>query len=134
MKTVYLAGPIHGRSDDECNGWRSVAKQLLTEGNIILDPMDRDFRGVEDANVREIVLGDIDMIRRADWVLVNANEPSWGTAMEIVYASKAMTPVIAFTAAPSVSPWLRYHCLAIFKTLEDACRRHNASSFVESCR
>jgi len=134
MRTVYLAGPIHGRSDEECNGWRSLAKQLLAGDSVVLDPMDRDYRGSEDANAREIVRGDLGMIRRADWVLVNANEQSWGTAMEIVYASKAMTPVIAFTAAPSVSPWLRYHCLSIFKTLEDACRRHNASSFLESCR
>jgi len=42
---IYLAGGINGLSDQECREWREKAKGLLP-GHAILDPMDRDYRGV----------------------------------------------------------------------------------------
>lgn len=65
---------------------------------------------------------DLADIAASNMVLVNATRPSWGTAMEIVYARQAGCSVVAFTGAgASVSPWLRYHCDEIRPTLEEAC-------------
>lgn len=132
MKT-YLCGGINGLTDGECNDWRGQAKSLLRTD--VLDPMARDYRGVEDSNVQAIVLGDLDDIRRSDFVLVNATRASWGTAMELVYAHQRGSaaapgvggkPIIAFVGRGArVSPWLRYHCTAIHETLYDACQDIN---------
>jgi nucleoside 2-deoxyribosyltransferase len=124
---VYLCGGINGLSDAECRDWREVAKESLTADT--LDPMRRDYRGKEDESVHEIVRGDLVDIRNSDWVLVNATRPSWGTAMEIVYAYEMRKPVIAFVGDSRVSPWLRYHCGAIVRTIEDAVAHINAGTF-----
>lgn len=125
--TVYLCGGINGLSDAECRDWREVAKELL-KGDT-LDPMRRDYRGKEDESVNEIVLGDLEDIRRSDALLVNATRPSWGTAMELVYAFQrgssskpgvAGKPIVAFVGDSRVSPWLRYHSTHIVETVEQA--------------
>jgi len=43
---VYLAGPIHDLPDDKCKDWREYAKEKLECET--LDPMRRDFRGMEE--------------------------------------------------------------------------------------
>src|ERR1700689_3736039 len=106
MVKIYLCGGINGLSDGDCNGWRELAKALLVSETI--DPMRRDYRGMEDMNAGEIVLGDLRDIEGADLILVNAIRPSWGTAMEIVYAHLQGKRVVC-VASPPVSPWLRYH-------------------------
>lgn len=123
MNTTYLCGGINGLSDAECRDWREVAKELLKTET--LDPMRRDYRGKEDESVNEIVAGDLEDIRAAQWVLVNATRPSWGTAMEIVYAHQLHRPIVAFVGNSRVSPWLRYHCGAIVPTVEEAAERIN---------
>lgn len=91
--------------------------------------MRRDYRGKEDESVNEIVAGDLEDIKSSMFVLVNATRPSWGTAMELVYA-KTMTPigrcVVAFVGDARVSPWLRSHCTDIVRTVEEGCERINA--------
>lgn len=123
-KKVYLAGPIHGKNDAECNGWRMAAGSWLqAKGFEVLDPMARDYRGAEDENVHEIVNGDLSDIDACLIVLVNANGPSWGTAMELVYAKSYGKRVVAFathTNAPRISPWLRWHTHAIYESLQTA--------------
>lgn len=105
---VYLAGPINGCDDVTARGWREEAKRLLT-GHEVLDPMVRDYRGVEDHNVKEIVEGDLADIASCDVVIVNALTASWGTAIEVRAAKAEMGKrVIAFPNG-RVSPWLRYH-------------------------
>lgn len=131
MKT-YLCGGIQGLSTAQCTDWREAAKQLLETGT--LDPMVRDYRGIEDANIKEIVELDKKDIQNSDILLVNAVRPSWGTAMEVMYAYMHGKPCIAFTEPKSikvdtvagnhVSPWVQYHC-EVFFTLEDACKRIN---------
>ena len=119
---VYLAGPVNGKTDDECFGWRDEATRLLAElGHEVLSPMARDYRGQEAANVEPIVHGDLDDINAADAVLVWAETPSWGTAMEVRYAcaEAGKTVVAVVPEGARVSPWLMYHA-AIFHTLEDA--------------
>ena len=121
MKLVYLAGPIHGRNDLECKAWRNEAAAILGVHDIeCLDPMSHDCRGIEEDVAEDIVDRDRQMIDQASAVLVNGNEPSWGTAMEVFYAKSLGKPVIAFTNAETISPWLRVHTTAVFGTLHQA--------------
>jgi nucleoside 2-deoxyribosyltransferase len=118
---IYLAGPIHGRLDVECKAWRSEAAGILGVHDIeCVDPMRHDYRGVEEEAAEEIVVMDKDLLCECDMVLVNANEPSWGTAMEVFYANSIGKDVVAFSNAESISPWLRVHATAIFGTLSQA--------------
>lgn len=119
MKTTYLCGGINGLSDADCRDWREVAKELLKTET--LDPMRRDYRGKEDESVDEIVSGDLQDIAGSDFILVNAIRPSWGTAMEIIYARFDKKMIVAFVGDSRVSPWLRFHCDQILTTVESAC-------------
>jgi nucleoside 2-deoxyribosyltransferase len=120
---VYLCGGIHGLTDEQANEWRQRAKALLGEVSI-LDPMRRDYRAVESENVDSFVQDDLREIAESDTLLVNATRPSWGTAMEIVYARILGRRIVAFTEpGTSVSPWLKYHCDAITSSLEEAVAR-----------
>jgi nucleoside 2-deoxyribosyltransferase len=115
---TYLCGGINGLSDSQCKDWRKESKSLLNTNT--LDPMRRDYRGIEHLNTDKIVEDDIKDIQESDFVLVNAEKPSWGTAMEIVYSYEFAKEIVAFTTGPRISPWLKYHCNAILETLEEA--------------
>lgn len=121
MTTVYLAGPINGCNDDEAHGWRQQFMESLP-GLEFLDPMRRDYRGIEDiVSADYIVWADRDDIEACDVFLANCWQASWGTAMEIVYAMAADKPVIAVVPeGRPVSPWLRYHAQFIVPTLAEA--------------
>lgn len=93
--TVYLCGGINGLSDSACKDWRETAKAALADYRI-LDPMRRDYRGREDESVTEIIGGDKDDIDQSGVLLVNATRPSWGTAMEIMYAFPQGKRIVAF--------------------------------------
>ena len=118
MKPVYLAGPIFGCDDGMASGWR---RQVTTMLPAVLDPMSRDYRGQEGGNEAEIVRGDLADILACRAVLVMAITPSWGTAMELVYAKLLGVPVIAVVANPAkCSPWLVVHSTARVQSLEEA--------------
>jgi nucleoside 2-deoxyribosyltransferase len=118
---VYLAGPIHGCTDTDCKQWRSEAAGILgVHGLACIDPLVRDYRGREDSVVHELVATDKQWIEDSDIVLVNANVPSWGTAMEVLHAFVHGKHVVAFTNATSISPWLKAHTSELFGTLADA--------------
>jgi nucleoside 2-deoxyribosyltransferase len=121
MKTVYLCGGINGLTDAECKNWRSQAA-LLLPGINVLDPMTRDYRGKEAENFKAIVDGDLSDITMSDIILVKGDRPSWGTAMEIVYAHQLQKLVVVFGVVESCSPWLRYHAQALFQTIEESCQ------------
>jgi nucleoside 2-deoxyribosyltransferase len=115
---VYLCGPINGCTDEECKDWREAVKARLPN---TLDPMRRDYRGVEDEKYEEIVEGDLDDIKDSDLLLVNCSSPSWGTAMEIRDAFLQDKPVIVVCpTAMKISPWLRYHSTRIVHSFDDA--------------
>ena len=84
---VYLCGGINGLSDAACKDWREHAKSRLPD---TLDPMRRDYRGVEAMHVDDIVQGDLDDIYESAAVLANCVRPSWGTAMEIRVAQQIL--------------------------------------------
>lgn len=109
--TLYLAGPINGRSDAECIDWRQEAARLWP--GKVLDPMRRDYRGKEAMNVREIVEGDKEDIRKSDAMVVMYDKPSVGTSMEVFFAHQLGIPVVV-VADDSIkwSPWLIYHSIA----------------------
>lgn len=115
---VYLAGPINGCTDAEAMDWREEMKRRLPRFEWI-DPMDRDYRGKEAENVRSIVEADLADIYRADALLVYAMRPSWGTAMEIVYARDFLKPILV-VAPPLPSPWLEYHATQVVGSLMEA--------------
>lgn len=115
----YLAGGINGLSDAAAKDWRAQFKALVPECDF-LDPMVRDYRGVEDANVNDIVLNDLKDINSADIIVINATKPSWGTAMEVVYAWQAVKRTVAFVGGSAISPWLRYHVDHVVNTVEEA--------------
>lgn len=75
---VYLAGPIFGGTDAECNVWREEARRRLY-GCTAVNPMDRDYRGREDGNAAEIVEGDKADILTCDAVLAWCDRPSSST-------------------------------------------------------
>jgi len=120
---VYLCGGINGLADKDCKDWREEAKRLLKSDT--LDPMRRDYRGQEAESTEQIVSGDLQDIALSSIVLVNAERPSWGTAMEIVYARILHKRVVAFTSSERISPWLDYHADAVFRSLDTACAHIN---------
>jgi nucleoside 2-deoxyribosyltransferase len=111
--TVYLCGPINGRSDADCLDWRTAARALLTrKGVAVLDPMARDYRGreLEPGIAREIVENDIADVAASDALLVYYDKPSVGTSMEILLAAQAGKRVVLIDASGKpLSPWLLHH-------------------------
>jgi nucleoside 2-deoxyribosyltransferase len=117
---VYLAGPINGCTDDEALTWRDTVRYRVNA--TCIDPMRRDYRGREDECVNDIVEMDKKDIDRADIVLANCWQVSWGTAMEILYAWEHRKRVIAVVPdGVRVSPWLRYHA-EVMRSLDEALR------------
>jgi hypothetical protein len=122
---TYLCGGINGLNDADCRDWREVAKSILKTET--LDPMRRDYRGIEDSNVGDIVSGDLEDIGRSIFAVVNATKPSWGTAMEVRELHVQGKRIAAFIGdTKRVSPWLRYHCDVLLPTVEDACESVNS--------
>jgi nucleoside 2-deoxyribosyltransferase len=121
-RLIYLAGPINGCTDEECKDWREYVKTQLGEENT-LDPMRRDYRGIEKNNFEAIVEGDKADIDESTVMLVNYDKPSVGTSMEILYAwERGKKVIIVVDPAPGVriSPWLIYHSHKIFLSFADA--------------
>jgi nucleoside 2-deoxyribosyltransferase len=122
---VYLGGPINGCSDQQAKEWRGIASERLHAANIeTVDPMCRDYRGreLEHGISAEIVQGDLADIDRCDVCLFACPRPSYGTAMEIFYASRAGKRVIVFVANGNTapSPWLVHHASTVVQGLEMA--------------
>lgn len=117
--TVYLAGPINGCTDAEAYDWRDDMTHRLS-GFEILSPMARDYRGKEDESVEEIVEGDKADIDASDIIIAFCPKPSVGTSMEVFYAWERGKTVIVYAPGDApVSPWLRYHSTAIYRTAEE---------------
>lgn len=130
MATTYLAGPIHGCTDEQAKGWRELCKGLLVGPT--RDPMDRDYRGREDECWKEIVENDLVDIRQVDVVLASYNPPGIerpfvGTSMEIFFAAHVLGIPVVFVAKEDqvISPWIRYHSARIVHSYEDACQLIN---------
>ncbi len=121
---VYLAGPINGRSDDDCKTWRDYVKQKLP---LTLDPLRRDYRGreLEPGIAEQIVEEDIQDIFQSDVVLVYFDKPSVGTSMEIRIAKEEFGKkvVLVNKSDAPLSPWLTYHCDLVCRSLDEAIEK-----------
>jgi nucleoside 2-deoxyribosyltransferase len=126
---VYLCGRINGCTDDECKTWRERAKLLLAKQEVT-DPMRRDYRGIESMHVHDIIKSDKSDIDNSDVILVWIDEPSFGTAMEIMYAfNERKNIVVVNNIGKALSPWVIGHATKVFYTLESACEYiHNLPS------
>ena len=119
IKTIYLCGPINGRSDANCKNWRKEFKKMASFQYI--DPMRRDYRGRESHSFHEIVLLDKLDIQQCDALVVMYDEPSVGTSMEICYAHSIGKPIVLIDQADGpLSPWMLYHCTAVVGNLGGA--------------
>ena len=118
MMRIYLAGPINQASDAEAKDWRKHAAEALPEWEVV-DPMVRDYRGREDANVEAIVENDKADVLSVNLVLANCPKPSAGTSMEILLAYENSIRVVTVAPEP-VSPWVRYHSERVFQDLDAA--------------
>lgn len=125
MKRTYLCGPINGCTDEECKDWRQYVAGILPD---TCDPMVRDYRGREAECFAEIVELDKQDIDGCDFILVNYDKPSVGTAMEILYAWERKKPVITVCKeGTSISPWLRYHSTLICHSFDEAIKHIQAA-------
>ena len=114
----YLCGGIFGLDDGAVNNWRTTAKERMPDIEWV-DPMRRDYRGKEAGNCRAIVEDDLADIAGCDFLLVWAETPSWGTAMEMVYARQQGKRIVTFCRG-TISPWLQYHSSVIVWSWRDA--------------
>jgi nucleoside 2-deoxyribosyltransferase len=124
MKTIYLSGPIMDEHEGAAREWREVAKSILKQDFLLLDPMRRNFRDREIDSANEIVEFDLQDVRDADIILVNYNRPSIGTSMEVFYASHNLGKfVVAFSpfSYKDSSPWMIKYCTKIVPGLQQAC-------------
>ena len=120
--TVYLAGPMLGRSDDDCKVWREKMIDSVMDVNFN-NPMDRDYRDkkIEDGVDRDIVEHDKRDIDLSEIVVVHYDKPSVGTSMEILYAFDRGKYILLINRSKKrLSPWLTYHASNIVKTLKEA--------------
>jgi nucleoside 2-deoxyribosyltransferase len=119
---VYLAGPIGGCTDDQCNDWRSSVMEQMGEDYTFLNPMDRDYRDryIDPLIAPEVVELDKRDIRNSDVVFANITKDSAGTSMELLYSWERDKVIV--TVVPSgkvVSPWILYHSTKIVHSIEE---------------
>ncbi len=124
MTKIYLCGAVNGCSDVEATAWRESIKASLGEGCVCIDPMCRDYRGVEldGNNTKQIVENDLTDIQNSDIILYYYDKPSVGSAMEVFYASHVLNKqvIVINENNHTLSPWLVYHCNSVCKSLEEA--------------
>lgn len=125
MKTLYLCGPIAGRTDIECQGWRKHVTSTWT--GRVLDPMRRDYRShsvFSPELAQKIVEDDLTDINQSDAMLVYFNHPSVGSSMEIFYAAQQGKPIVLVNArlGQPLSPWLVHHVSDVVLTISGALR------------
>lgn len=146
MKKVYLSGGIKDLSTEAASCWRyavtealEIVEILKTKDKVIqqygvgngevpvqrfscLDPMRHNFRDSEFQSQNEIVQLDKADIIACDIMIVNATKPSWGTAMEILFAFQNHKIIVCFTGTKyeEVSKWVAFHSTRVCKTLDEA--------------
>jgi len=114
-RKVYLAGAI--ASYPEGHVWRDVAMRQLPEGWTAINPL---HHLPANGSPKELVITDLELIDSADAVILNADRPSWGSAMEIRHANLMDILVIAWNLPDDPSPWLLAHVGIKHKTLNEA--------------
>lgn len=124
MKTVYLGGPIAGTSYEEATDWREEVASLLPPGIVAINPMrmkewaskykriPRDYTSLASTKEKDYLLTgephaiaarDFYDVANADMVLaylprhLSERRPSFGTLVEIGWATAQRVPVVLVT-------------------------------------
>jgi len=123
-KAIYLCGGIQDLSVKQQTEWRKIVTKRLYPRFKILNPMRRNFRDSEFQSQNEIVSLDKSDIIESSILLVNGTKPSWGTAMEIMFAFMHNKNIVTFTGCDykKVSPWVAFHSTRVCKTLDEATK------------
>jgi hypothetical protein len=120
---LYLAGPIDRKTDEDCHKWRNdVTVALMNYKNIIiLNPMRRDYRGLEHSHYRTFVHYDKSDLRKCTMVLAympnqcecckDCYGVSIGTTMEVAISNMLDKYIIVVSPDPRIRnhPWVLDH-------------------------
>jgi len=123
MRAIYLSGGIQQfHTIEEATTWREWAIKELQNDFLMINPMRRIFNDKEFFSHNEIVNFDKYDIQKSDIILVNCTKPSWGTAMEIMYAYSLGKFIVAFTNSDfkKVTPWIVVHSTRVCISLDEA--------------
>ena len=117
---IYLAGPVFNTTDEDQKWRQYIKKEILAKGFEVIDPLElRDYRGLEEEKMVEIVEKDLKDLKKSDILLIYTRKPSWGTAMEIVYAYLQSKQIITVVPEKEISPWLKYHTDILVSSFEE---------------
>lgn len=119
ISKVYVAGRMTGMKGPSAR-WRASWKEKLEKAGLnVFDPQ-LNSSETGDAMIRTIVNRDIRRILTSDAIIVYGKHPSWGSAMEMVYARIFGSKVITIMPEDvrDVSPWILYHSDYIFGSIE----------------
>jgi nucleoside 2-deoxyribosyltransferase len=109
--TVYLCGKMSNLSFNEMNTWRKVAKQYLENNNVkAINPVTFYNTVTTDPSTyseHEVMEFDLQAVRHSDVLLVNENENSIGTAIEMHEAKLHHIPIVAFSINKNLHPWIK---------------------------
>lgn len=128
-REIYLALAMEGLQPHDIvareEEFRALLQSLPVTVRTTFDKSDfvRDSHEDDDARDRRIVEADLDMLRRADLLLVDLsreNHTYVGCICEIVYAHLMRIPVIAFVGDKDwdARTWLRYHVTSFCKRFD----------------
>ena len=123
MVTIYLSGGIKDLTDEQAYGWRKGVVEHYKGYDVrILVPTRLQYRPDMDIHAACLWLTKRDKVAilDSDIVLAYCPRPSWGTAMEIIYAQEHGKWVITVCDDPEPSPWLMAHSDAIVGTFKEA--------------
>ncbi len=138
MITIYLSGGIKGLTDEQAFGWRKeVCKHYgCREDGIpclvgtrcgrpevkFIIPTRIQYRPDMDDRTaaRWLCKRDKMAVAKSDIVLVYAPVPSWGTAMEVMYAYELDKRIVVVCDEDDPSPWLVAHADVIVPDFEIA--------------
>jgi len=117
MRTIYLAGPMAGCTEQEMRGWRNAVKDDLPEYKF-LDPCDRKYTPQQ---WYELVEDDIQDIEDSDLVLCHMWKNGIGSSMELVESRYRRKPtVVVIPDYKNVSPWVRRYSSFLVQDFETA--------------
>lgn len=117
---IYLAGPMLGCTDDAMSAWRNKVKKALGHKYDFIDPVLIEVKDEDEKdNHKEVVEGDLAVIRKSDIVLAYCWKASPGTSMELVYSHVVYEKHVVVVNIIK-SGWIKYHSAIQSKTLEEA--------------
>lgn len=120
---IYLAGGMSNLSLDEQTKWRSNIKDAILYGEYDFNikpyffspPLYYNLEDNRHKTEREVMVFDLNRLRKSDLVVVNFNVPeSLGTAMELAVAYENRIPIIGLNEKSiDLHPWLIECCTRI---------------------